>query len=91
MAKKKIRESVKDAFGNDIKVGDELIFFDRIFGRLSHTHLRKIVSKCRVEVVGAKIDGTENVEPPFTWDTNPFTWTVSTKRVMKKNHITAIM
>jgi len=84
MAKKKICESVKDAFGNDIKVGDELIFFDRIFGRLSYTHLRKIVSKCHVEVVGARIDGTENVKPPFTWATKPFTWTVSTKRVMKK-------
>lgn len=87
MSNKKTYESVKDAFGNDIKVGDELIFFDRIFGRLSTTHLRKIVSKSRVEVVGARIDGTENVIPPFTWMTNPFTWTLSTKRVMKKKKI----
>jgi len=82
--KKKPLESVKDAFGDDIKVGDELIFFDRIFGRLSHTHLRKIINKSRVEVVGARIDGTENVEPPFTWATKPLTWAVSTKRVMKR-------
>ena len=86
MSRKKIRESVKDAFGNDIEVGDELIFFDRIFGRLSHTHLRKIVNKSRVEVIGAKIDGTENVKPPFTWATKPLTWTLSTKRVMKLQH-----
>lgn len=84
MSNEKTYESVKDAFGNDIKVGDELIFFDRIFGRLSTTHLRKIVSKSRVEVVGAKIDGTENVIPPLSWMTTPFTWTLSTKRVMKK-------
>lgn len=80
---KKTYESVKDAFGNDIKVGDKLIFRDRIFGRFGKTHLRRIVNKSRVEVVGCRVDGTENTMKPCTWMTSPFTWVVSTKHVMR--------
>ena len=80
---KKTYESVKDAFGNDIKVGDKLIFCDRIFGRLGKTHLRKIVNKSRVEVNGCRVDGTENTMTPCTWMNSPFTWVVSTKHVMR--------
>ena len=53
MSKKKTYESVKDAFGNDIKVGDKLIFCDRIFGRIGKTHLVKIIHQSRVEVMVA--------------------------------------
>lgn len=83
MSKKKIRESVKDAFGNDIKVGDKIICFDRIVNRLCQTHLRSIVSKSRIEVIAGRSDGTEDATIPYTWMTKPFTWVVSTKRVMK--------
>lgn len=83
MSKKKTYESVKDAFGNDIKVGDKLIFCDRIFGRIGKTHLVKIIHKSRVEVMGCRDDGTENATIPYTWMAKPFTWAVSTKRVMK--------
>ena len=76
-------EVVKDAFGNDIKVGDELVFFDKIFGRLSKTHLKKIINKSRVAVVSANVDGAENLKPTCTIMDEPFTWTVSTKKVMK--------
>ena len=85
MSRKKTYESVKDAFGNDIKVGDKLICFDRIVNRLCHTHLRRIVSKSRIEVVGGRDDGTENIGTPYyTWMSTPYTWVVSTKRVMKQ-------
>ena len=83
MSKKKTYESVKDAFGNDIKIGDKLICFDRILNRLCQTHLRSIINKSRIEVIGGREDGTENVTIPYTWMTKPFTWAVSTKRVMK--------
>lgn len=84
MSRKKTYESVKDAFGNDIKVGDKLICFDRIVNRLCHTHLRRIVSKSRIEVVGGRDDGTENIQIPYyTWRSSPYTWVVSIKRVMK--------
>ena len=80
---KKTYKSVKDAFGNDVKVGDKLIFCDRIFGRLGKTHLRRIVNKSHVEVIGCRVDGTEITMTPCTETTIPFTWVVSTKHVMK--------
>ena len=80
MSKKKTYESVKDAFGNDIKVGDKIICFDRILNRLCQTHLRSIINKSRIEVIAGRSDGTENVT---TYMSKPFTWVVSTKRVMK--------
>ena len=73
MSKKKTYESVKDAFGNDIKVGDKLICFDRILNRLCQTHLRRIVNKSRIEVIGGREDSTEDVTIPYTWMTKPFT------------------
>lgn len=82
MSKKKIHTSVKDAFGNDIHVGDQVVYFDKVYGRLAKSHVTKIINKSRIAVVSADMNGEENTHPPFSWMSRPLLDQVGTKKVM---------
>lgn len=74
--------SVKDAFGNDIHVGDQVVCFDTVYGRLAKSHVAKIIHKSRIAVVSTGVNGAEHTRPLFSWMPGPLLDQVQTKKVM---------
>lgn len=74
--------SVKDAFGNDIHPGDQVIWYDKVYCRLSKSHVVHLIHKSRIEVVAADANGNEHLKPPFSWMDRPLRWQIQAKKVM---------
>lgn len=74
--------SVKDAFGNDIHPGDQVIWYDKAYCRLSKSHVVRLIHKSRIEVIAADANGNEHLKPKFSFMDRPLHHEIQAKKVM---------